>query len=167
VNRRVSQPEIIEFDADRPIALVQRVEQLIEDRNGWVNFQAIIENQLIDGPPARAGVFGWFSSKGPTAPICTWVPGELIRKGGIAPDQIGIQHPGGPRAVLTLRENGLALPEHWKRVSDHPKRGLVLSSTATTSPTDAKPAIEWIIAASRILAGHQLPTVWGAMVHLR
>lgn len=160
-------PDIVEFDANHPVALVREIEGLIRDRKGWVNFQAIIDDQVVDPPPARAGVFGWFSSKGPSAPICTWVPGQIERRGGIGADQIGIQHPGGPRAVATLRDNGLPLPEHWRRTADHPKRGLVLTSMATTSEADAKPMVEWIIRASRILAKHPLPDIWGAMVHRR
>ncbi len=158
---------MIEFDANHPAALVRAVEGLLGSRDGWVNVQAVTTEDIADAARARAGIFGWFSSKGPGVPVSTWVPGELDRRGGIDPDEIGIQHPGGPRALAKLRDQGVPPPDGWRQLADHPKRGLVLQSTHPTTPTDVEPMVTWLILASRLLATDPLPDDWAAVVHRR
>jgi hypothetical protein len=161
------EPTSIEFDATRPAALIKAIEDLLVTRDGWVNIQAIVDEDLREGPRGTAGIFGLFTAKGPEVPACTWVPGELDRNHGIRSDEVGIQHAGGPRALTKLRQEGTPPPDGWKQMADHPKRGLVLQSTHPTTAADVAPMVTWLILASRLLTENGLPDTWGAVVHHR
>ena len=155
--------EAIEFTVADPGPLVVRMQSLAQSRNGWVNLQPVPDDDDPDERRGKAGVFSWLSSKGPDLPICTWVPGEMSRK-GVEPDSIGLQHAGGPKARFVLAEAGVPPPAGWRIMSDHPKRGLVVELPAGTEPSVA---LDWLLQAAQVLAAVTLPDRWVALVYER
>lgn len=156
--------DVVHFRPTDPDELVEVMEALADARDGWVNLQAIVgEDDEADAPPARAGVFGWLSARGPEVPVASWVPGSTTRRGH-EPDSLGIQHAAGPRAAVTLADAGLPVPSGWRRVGDHPKRGLVLELPDGVSP---RTVLSWALPAMGVLAGRALPDTWVAVVHRR
>lgn len=113
--------------------------------------------------PVNAGLFGWLSGRGPAVPVATWVPGSVTRR-GTEPDSIGIQHGAGPRAFARLAEAGVAVPAGWRRLGDHPRRGLVVE---LPDGTDPQVALDWCLAACAVLSPAPLPDEWVAVVHRR
>jgi hypothetical protein len=155
-------PELFEFDPSAPAGVVGCMRDLARSRDGWVNLQPLVDEEDI--PQMSVGILGWISSRGPAVPKATWVPGETKRNGSIAPDSIGLQHRGGPRARATLAEAGSPIPPEWKLLSDHPKRGLVIELPAGVMP---ETIVQWLVAAARILSPIDLPDTWVAAVHRR
>jgi hypothetical protein len=156
-----SDPEVIEFDVNAPAGLVGRMRELAEDRSGWVNLQPLVDEDEV--PESSVGVLGWISAKGPAVPIATWVPGERKRKGD-EPDSIGLQHRGGPKARFTLADAGTPVPDGWKILSDHPKRGLVVQLPDGVDPATV---VDWLVRAARVLSPMPLPDRWVALVLTR
>jgi hypothetical protein len=144
--------------------------------NGWVNIRPRPEDDpdpsMADlaptPPPAPLNVFG---RRRAVTIEGTWVPGRAGRK-GLEPASVGLEHPAGRFAVRQLRDGGLALPEHWKVVTDHARRGLVLSvqhqgdSDAARS-SDLAEIVDWLVEAAAILAPDQVTGRWQAEVHTR
>jgi hypothetical protein len=158
--------EVLHFSPTDLAALSTVLDELAATRNGWVNLQALVDDEDMapDARPGRAGVFAWLSSSGPAVPIASWVPGPTTRKGGHEPDSLGIQHAAGPRAAVTLAEAGLPVPSTWRRVADHPRRGLVMELPDDVTPTMV---LDWAFPAMNVLAGAPLPDTWVAVVHRR
>jgi hypothetical protein len=155
-------PELIDFDPSAPEAVVARMRELAQRRDGWVNLQPAVDE--ADVPQTSVGLLGWISAKGPAVPEATWVPGEKRRNGVAMPDSIGLQHRGGPRARATLAEAGAPIPAGWKVLSDHPKRGLVIE---LPDGTDPKEVVDWLTLAARVLSPIDLPSQWLAAVFRR
>jgi len=161
VSRRT---DVVDFFRSDPSQLLEVLAQLARDRDGWVNIQAVEnDEEAADAAPARAGVFNLVTARGPRIPVGTWVPGEVSAR-RTEPDSVGIQHPGGPKARFTLRDAGVVPPEGATVLSDHPRRGLVLS---LPNGTDPAAVLSWLFAASDVLARDPLPDTWVAMVHHR
>jgi hypothetical protein len=159
--------EVVHFRRSDPRQLLEVLDGLAAARDGWVNVQAVLdddETAAPDAAPGQAGVFGWLSSRGPAVPVATWVPGTTKRNGGHEPDSLGIQHGAGPRAAVTLADAGLPVPSTWRRVGDHPKRGLVME---LPDGVDPKTVLEWAFPAMNVLASTPLPDTWVAIVHRR
>jgi hypothetical protein len=102
--------------------------------------------------PTRSPLGQLFGNRGPVVPFATWTPGE-----------IGLQHATGPRVVRTLEERGVAVPEDWYVVSDHPKRGVVLRTYAAP-PEDVLP---WLVRAATVLCPLPITGPWLAQVRTR
>jgi hypothetical protein len=105
-----------------------------------------------DVPPPPMGLARLIGSTGPTVPLATWTPGE-----------IGLQHPAGQRVVKTLAERGVPVPEEWYKVSDHPKRGLVLR-TYQSPPSETLP---WLVRAATVVCPMPIVGPWRAVVRKR
>ena len=156
--------EVVELYRSQPDELLGVMHGLAEARDGWVNLQAVIdEDETPDAPPTRAGLFALVSGRGPSVPVSSWVPGEVSRKGQ-QPDSLGIQHGAGPKARFRLRDAGVFAPDGATILSDHPKRGLVLSLPAGTAP---EAVLEFLFAASDVLTPLPLPDTWVGIVHRR
>jgi hypothetical protein len=156
--------DVVHFFRSTPAELVTVLDDLGRARDGWVNIQAVeAEEESPDAAPTRAGLFSLVSGRGPKVPVSTWVPGQTSAKRS-EPDSIGIQHGAGPKAFRQLLEAGVSPPEGASMLSDHPRRGLVLSL-----PNGAAPAavLAWLFAASDVLAPDPLPDTWVAIVHHR
>jgi hypothetical protein len=161
VSRRT---DVVTFFRSDPSALLEVLAELARDRDGWVNLHAVeADEEAHDAAPARAGLFNLVTARGPRIPVGTWVPGEVSARRA-EPDSVGIQHPSGPKARFTLRDAGVMPPEGASVLSDHPRRGLVLS---VPNGTDPAVVLSWLFAASDVLARDPLPDTWVAMVHRR
>jgi hypothetical protein len=159
----VAEPDLIDFTLDDPSPLLERVRDLADRRNGWVNVQPVPPDDDIATRRGKAGVFALLAGRGPELPVATWVPGELTRK-GLTPDSVGLQHAGGPKARFRLADEGVPIPDGWRLLADHPRRGLVLELPEGTS---ADQAIEWLLRAAVALAPDELPRRWVALVYHR
>lgn len=157
-------PRVIEFLASSPAALVDAMRELRTRHAGWVNFRPRLGDDDTGGgdpPAARAGLFGLVSSKGTAVPWCTWVPGAEGRRGP-EPDSFGLQHPAGVRARDLLRPAGVLLPDGWRLLSDHPRRGLVIEAPPDTDPDEI---VTWLLRAAAVLAQGPMPDRWIAAIH--
>lgn len=115
----------------------------------FVNLQPGVD---ADEVPPRSGLGQLFGNRGPTVPLATWTPGE-----------IGLQHAAGQRAVPFLADRGVAVPDEWYVVSDHPKHGLVLRVYDT--PDEA--VLRWLVRAATAACPLPITGPWRAVVRTR
>ena len=89
-----------------------------------------------DGRGARksagAGSIFWkaFSSRGPRIPQFTWTS-ATDRKGNYQPSEIGLTHPTGIAVLERIKGFQINIPDEWRLIQDHPKRGIVFQLPAT------------------------------------
>lgn len=153
---------VIPFSRDRRRTVIDEMARLARDRDGWLNLQPDVDSDgITGGGPSLARVF---SARGPTVPLASWVPGRARRGGGFDDVSIGLQHPGGRRAVIQLREAGIVLGTGWRVLVDHPRRGLVVS---VPDETDHEATLTWLMDAADHLSPTPLPTGWHAGVYVR
>jgi hypothetical protein len=124
---------------------------LARSGGGWLNLQPGMRDDDVPEPRTLFGTL--FTARGPQVPIATWVPAE---------DSAGIQHAAGPKAAARLAEAGVPVPDGWRVVQDHPKRGLVMRVPQGTPDADV---ITWLLAAARELCGVPLTGDWLASVY--
>ncbi len=105
-----------------------------------------------DEVPPKNPLGHLLGNRGPVVPLATWTPGE-----------IGLQHMAGQRTVRFLAEKGVAVPEEWYVVSDHPKRGLVLKTYAT-APAET---LRWLVRAATVTCPLEIIGPWRAVVRTR
>jgi hypothetical protein len=130
---------------------------------GWLNFQPQVpeehEHQARGMGSAIGVLFGAiFGARGPAVPLCTWVPMPGDRPPHV---EIGIQHARGTRAAQQLAEAGCPVPEAWRVLGDHPKRGLVV---AVPVDADHGEVLHWLMAAGQQLSTVPLTGRWTAGV---
>jgi hypothetical protein len=115
----------------------------------FVNLRPGVDDSDV---PPRSGLTHLLGNRGPVVPLATWTP-----------DEIGLQHMAGQRAVRFLAGKGVAVPDEWYVVSDHPKRGLVLRTY------DAPPAatLRWLVRAATATCPLEIIRPWQATVHTR
>lgn len=143
----VAEPLTIEFHEDHRGPVVQRMATMAEAHRGWVNFSPGLD---LDVPPApRSLMSSLFTARGPEVPLATWSPGDGSRE----PATIGIQHGKGPRVLEQLTDGGIALPEGWRKLQDHPKRGLVCVVPQDRDDPALDGVLQWLLRAS----GHLCP----------
>ena len=155
----MAEPEHFVVDVGDLGVIIDRMADLADAGAGWLNLQPAVDPD--DVPPAPSGLFAVFGGRGPEVPLCTWVAGER-RKGRQGRPSVGIQHASGVKAAARLAEAGVAVPEGWRVVQDHPKRGL-----AVEIPVDAPHAdvLRWLLRAGDALARIPLPDRWRVAVH--
>lgn len=152
---------VVEFRTERPDEAVAIMAELAAAHAGWVNLQPDVD---VDDVPDTGSPFGrLLTAAGPPVPLGSWVPGAL-RRGAADPTSLGLQHPGGRRAIWRLRDAGIHVPTRWKVLNDHPRRGLVL---ALPDGTDPAVALDWMVRAAIELTEMALPDVWRAAVYRR
>jgi hypothetical protein len=156
------QPDsVVEFRIDRPAAVVAILAEVVGAHAGWLNLQPDVH---VEDVPDTGSPFGrLLTAVGPPVPLGSWVPGAP-KRGGYERTSLGLQHPGGKKAIWRLRDVGIVVPNGWKVLADHPRRGIVLSL-----PDDADPAeaLDWMVRASVELTDIVLPDVWRAAVYRR
>jgi hypothetical protein len=156
----VAEPLVIEFQEMRRSAVVDRMVTLGTSRTGWVNFTPGLD--VDEPPPPRSTLSQIFGARGPDVPLATWNPqGRPDRD----PFSVGIQHAQGPKILNLLRENGLGPPETWRRLQDHPKRGLVLAAPPTTDRDELDAMLDWLLMATGFLCPVRRTGEWRAMVY--
>lgn len=151
--------EELEFEPARPEGVVHHMERLGAVHRGWVNLQPGIREEDAPAAPTPLGLM--FSADLYEVPVCTWVAGSTSRH-GIAPDSLGVQHATGPRVVARLASLGHPVPEGWRWVQDHPRRGLVVRAPVGTAYGEE---LAWLIGAGTVLAAVPLTGKWRALVY--
>jgi hypothetical protein len=153
-------PEVVEFRPADTSAVVEVMAEMATAQRGWITLQPGIR---AEDAPAQKSVFGQlFSGTGPPVPVCTWVAPEPGQKPPHA--ELGILHQTGPKAVRTLSEAGLDVPERWVVLSDHPRRGLVIGVHPDSAHGDV---LDWLLRAGKTLTRVPLTGTWQAAVHGR
>jgi hypothetical protein len=153
------QPEIVEFDADAAGGIVAMMEGIAVTGKGWINFQPAVDP---DDVPDGGGAFRVFSVRGPTVPLCTWLPADRGTR-GTPYVSLGVQHGAGRRVAAQLAEAGAGVPSDWRVLQDNPKKGIVV---AAPPDADAVRLLEWLLDAGRALCPVEYRR-WRAVVHRR
>src|SRR5688500_7646181 len=134
--------------------------ELAAAQRGWITLQPGIQPE--DAPPPRSVFGALFSGSGPPVPVCTWVAPEAGQKPPHA--ELGILHQTGPKAAARLADAGVAVPDRWVVLADHPRRGLVIAVHPESADADV---LDWLLRAGQALARVPLTGAWQAAVHGR
>lgn len=128
---------------------------LQDDKAGWIN----ITPANMDAPKPTS-VWGRINGRGPEVPRLTWTAPTLKGR-KTNPAQVGLEHPGGTKALGQLAEANHPLPSGWQRLQDHPMRGLVV-----VPPVDAlaEDILAWALKAACLLGKLEEPSRWRAEV---
>ena len=143
------------FHLDDPEPARQALSEAMETVGAWVNVLPLLDPG--EEPPPRNLFVAIFSSRGPELPLIT-----ISRAGNDAGTvSLGLQHPGGQKALDRLAADGLALPPGWLKIADHPRRGLVVNAPLAA----AVDGLDWLIEAALRLTERSLPTRWAARTY--
>lgn len=153
-------PELVEFWPSDTAVVVAAISEMTAAQRGWITLQPGVRPE--DAPPPRSLFGALFSGTGPPVPVCTWVAPEAAQKPPHA--ELGILHQAGPKAVRTLTEAGVAVPDGWVVLADHPRRGLVI---AVHPDSAAGEVLDWLLRAGQALSRVPLTGAWQASVHGR
>lgn len=136
--------------------------------SGWINLGPGLRDDQIDRLPAPSALGRWFSGRGPVVPMATWTPAvpgsDGSRPSGKKPTPavVGVAHGAGPKALDRLRDAGLDLPEGWRKVQDHAKRGIV----AEVVPGAGRAEVAaWLVSACWSLCPIEIDDEWLAEIH--
>jgi hypothetical protein len=140
----VREPRVIVFDEQRRGAVVARMSVIAAAASGWVNLSPGLDVDVP--PPPRSSLADIFGARGPTVPLATWAPAHKR-----TPASLGVQHGQGPGAIALLADQGIVVPDGWRKLQDHPKRGLVLATPPGTAPDDLDVALAWLLRAAGAL----------------
>ena len=93
----------------------------------WFNIEPDVDERSI-----HTGSIFWkaFSSRGPRIPQFTWTS-ATDRKGNYQPSEIGLTHPTGIAVLERIKGFQINIPDEWRLIQDHPKRGIVFQLPAT------------------------------------
>lgn len=159
---RRERPEQIEFTVTDPAAVVEAIGELVDARGGWVNlYPEVDEDEAAAVTPSA--VASLFRAPGPPIPQATLIAPTEGRRGR-KPAQLGMTHGVGTVVVGRLAAEGLALPDGWKVVQDHVRRGLVVR---LDDPPDVAASLTWAIRAGTLLCPIATTGGWLAEVHRR
>lgn len=156
-----TEPYEVEFRPDDRSGVVARMEEVARWRDGWVNFSPVLPD---DVEPPRQGLLRFVGARGPEALLATWVPGAAARRGGYEPTTVGVQHPSGRRLVTGKGALGLAIPDGWRVVQDHPWRGLVAT---VPDEADLDGVVGWLLATAEEATTLPLTGRWRALFYGR
>jgi hypothetical protein len=152
------EPLVVEFHEERRAAVVAHMATMTGAGAGWVNLSPGLD---VDVPPTDSALGSLLSGRGPTVPLATWAPAH-----GREAANIGIQHGQGPRAVALLAERGVPLPDGWRVVQDHPRRGLIVTPSAGQQPDALDGVLGWLLAATGTLCPVPRTGEWRAYCYL-
>lgn len=152
--------EFLEFDPDASGEVLAAMADLAGG-TGWVTLDPAIDDRF---PAPEQNLFGKIvSGRGPAVPRATWVPADVERRRP-EPMSVGILHGTGADAISRLAEKEIVLPDRWRVVADHSKRGLV-AWVPIDIPLDE--VLAWTLTASHALTRVPLTGRWRAAVHRR
>jgi hypothetical protein len=154
------EPRIVEFDEERRSPVVQHMLAMSRSGAGWINLSPGLDVDVP--PPPRSALASLVGGRGPVVPLATWTPARRRD-----PSTVGIHHGEGPGTLDLLAERGVALPAGWRRLQDHPKRGLVLVPPPTTSPADLDAVLAWLLRATAALCPVPRTGEWRAYCYER
>ncbi len=152
--------ELFEFTAEDPKDVVGHMDRLADVRDGWINLHPEVRPE--DEPPRPSGFSLLVAGVSHDVPVATWVPGKQVRD-GLRLDSIGVQHAAGARVLTRLSSAGVGLPEGWRVVQDHPRRGLIVAPAPGTSH---RAMLDWLLEAASVLSSVRLTGEWHAEVYL-
>ncbi len=153
-------PEIVEFEPGVEGEIVEVMTQLA-DGSGWLTLDPAIDERF---PPPIPSTFGRLvSGRGPAVPRANWVPADTSRRRP-EPVSVGILHGTGSKAVERLADKEIVVPDRWKVVADHSKRGLVAWVPIDIAHLEV---LRWTCAASRALTRVPLEQKWRVAIHRR
>jgi hypothetical protein len=167
--------EYVDFTPDAPEPVLDHMRAIAQYRDGWVNVRP---RPLIDPDDEQLTEFSPTPLEAPVGLFArwrlviiegTWVPGKVGRS-GTEDASVGLSHPAGRFAVRQLRDAGLALPDGWRVVVDHARRGLVLAVPDGRDHDAAGPTPEilaWLVGAGALLGPKQMTGRWRAEIHRR
>ena len=156
----VAEPLVIEFDENHRAPVVKRMVTMAENRQGWVNLTPGLDVDVP--PPPRSMLTNVFGARGPEVPLGTWA---AAAKGDREPSTVGIHHGQGPKATDRLAADGLAVPESWRLLQDHPKRGFVCAVPATIDATELDTVLDWLLRATGLLCPVPRTGEWRALCY--
>lgn len=157
---RSTSVDFVEFEVGEDDEVVAAMADLA-DGSGWLTIDPAFDERF---PPPEQTVFGrLMSGRGPAVPRANWVPAEVDRRRP-EPVSVGILHGTGAGATDRLAAKEIAVPERWRVVGDHSKRGLVLWVPIDVDHTQV---LRWTCAATRALTRIPLTGQWRAAVHRR
>ncbi len=127
---------------------------------GWLNLSPGVPDDADINPPA--GLFAFFGTRQPPVTMATVLPARRDKR-TVEGMSVGLMHPTGAKAVARLAEAGVAVPEGWVLVQDHPRRGLVLRTAPDADPADV---VTWCVQAGTALCLVDMTGQWQAVVYL-
>jgi hypothetical protein len=151
----------VEFRVEDTSEVVGLMDELSAAHDGWVNLHPQVRPE--DEPPPRTGLSTLLLAGAVhDIPVCTWVAGKRTRH-GVQPDSVGVQHAAGARVLPRMASAGLVVPDGWRLVQDHPRRGIVFS----LPPEETHAAVlTWLLEVASVLSAIRLTGEWLAQVHL-
>jgi hypothetical protein len=153
------QVRVLEFSVEEPEIVVEQMDRLGEAHRGWINLGPLLPPE--QEPPPPTGLDLMFSLSVHDVPVCTWVAGK-VRRRGVEPDSLGVQHSAGTKAIAHLGSLGVQLPRDWRPAQDHPRRGLVVLPPPGTGHAEE---LAWLIQAGAALSRVKVTGKWRAQVH--
>ena len=163
---------LVDFTSDDLAPVLREMAPLGASRAGWVNVKPRPEEDPAEfmtefAPTPVPAPLGVFSRRRTTAVEGTWIPGQRTKR-GVDPASVGLEHPAGRFAVRQLRDAGCPVPEGWKVIVDHARRGLVLSVPEREDPEAQQELIlSWLVRAATTLALVPMTGRWQAEIHHR
>jgi hypothetical protein len=156
-------PLDFEFHEDARAPVVEHMVVIASEGRGWVNLSPGLDLDPTEAPAPQSVLSAIFSSRGPTVPLATWTPAQ-----GRDLSTVGIQHGEGPKAASLLAELGTPVPEGWRLLQDHPKRGLVvaLPPEASASPEGLDRVLVWLLRATGALCSWPRTGEWRALCYV-
>jgi hypothetical protein len=151
-------PLVVEFREDRRVAVVEQMEAMTKAAAGWLNLTPGLDVDVP--PPERTALGQLFGSRGPTVPLATWTPAQKRQ-----PATAGIEHGEGPKAADALARLGVPVPEGWRTVQDHPKRGLVVAMPTPATPDQHDDVLAWLLRATGALCAWPRTGEWRALCY--
>ena len=153
--------ETIPFDSADTEPVVEEMRRLTARGGlGWINVRPRLRDDHIDRLPQPTTLGRWFSGRGPAVPMATWTPASGGRRP--SPVVVGLEHGTGPNALDRLREAGAPLPQGWRKVQDHAKRGIVAEPGPGAGRAEV---LRWLLSACRLLCRVDVDDDWIAEVH--
>lgn len=136
-------PPDLEVGLDDLAPAVAAMDRLAAEGGGWLD----VVPAGVDPPPPTS-IWGRINGRGPSVPRLTWTAPTTGRRRP-EPAALGIEHASGPRALERLAGLGLPLPAGWRRLQDHPMRGLVVEPDGEAANADV---LRWGLRAVQLLA---------------
>lgn len=150
--------DIVEFEPGAEAEVVAAMADLAGG-GGWLTLDPAIDERF---PPPQPSVLGRLvSGRGPAVPRGTWVPADVDRRRP-EPVSVGILHGTGSGAIARLAEKDIVVPDRWRVVNDHSKRGVVLYVPIDIAHLDV---LRWTCTATRALTRIPLTGRWRAAIH--
>jgi hypothetical protein len=159
--RKPRQIESFSFRPDELTPVTDRMAQLANAGDGWINMVPRM-SQEDDDKPTSLGFMTLFGGGSAGVTMCTWIPGAKDHN-STTQASLGITHVTGHRAVSELAARSTAVPRTWIVEQDHPFRGLVMRIPLEESNEQV---LAWALRAVRALGTPRPIRGWRADVYL-